>query len=266
MKKAYIHGIEAGVGRICLDDEGHQNRLTTELVDDLMEALRALASDDGVKAVLLTGRQEIFCAGATREILRAVSSGRIVPRDLELPSYMVDFPVPIVAALEGSAVGAGLGLGLYCDISVASETGRYGLNYNSMGFTPGMGVTGLLPLLVGHGFSTEMMMTSKFYRGRELAGRGLFTHVVAADKVLGVALDIVRRIASQPRYVTTLLKADLSAIRREALSKALAREHVMHAACFARPDTRATIEASYFEPAAAPPSTPSPPDARKQPS
>jgi polyketide biosynthesis enoyl-CoA hydratase PksI len=155
-KKVYVTRVEAGVGRIHIDDASHQNRLTDDLIDELMDALRALASDANVDVVILTGRKDVFCGGGTRETLRAVASGNVQVKDLELPVHMVDFPVPIVGALEGHAVGAGLAVGLYCDIVVASSSSRYGLNFTSMGFTPGMGVTGFLPLLVGHGFDDDL--------------------------------------------------------------------------------------------------------------
>jgi enoyl-CoA hydratase/carnithine racemase len=76
----------------------------------------------------------------------------------------------------------------------------------------------------------------------------LFTHVVPAAEVLELSLDIARRIAGQPRHVTAMLKAELSQGRREVLSKAMSREHVMHQRCFARPDTLSFIESSYIEP------------------
>ena len=64
-------------------------------------------------------------------------------------------------------------LALCADITVASESGRYGVNFTDLEFTPGMGATALLPALAGHGFASEMMLTAKLYKGRELAGRGL---------------------------------------------------------------------------------------------
>lgn len=137
-------------------------------------------------------------------------------------------------------------LALCCDILVASESSRYGVNFTNMGFTPGMGTTSLLPALVGHHFASEMMLTGKLYKGRELKGRGLFNYVVPAEEVLDVSLDIARRIAEKPRHVIEMLKETLSLPRRQALQEAVSREHLMHKICFSRSDTAAHIESTYL--------------------
>lgn len=241
--------VEDGVVRVHLDDVSQQNRMTDTLIVELMEALGGVALDETARVVLLTGRKDVFCGGGARELLQAVVDGNHHVKDLALPAQMLELPVPIIGVMEGHAVGAGLALGLCCDLTVASRSSRYGLNFNSLGFTPGMGVTGLVPPLAGHGFATEMMMTARFFKGHELSGHGLFTHVVPADEVMPVSVDLAHRIARKPRHVITALKAALGEERRAVLSGALAREHVMHRACFARPEVRAVIEATYIEPA-----------------
>jgi polyketide biosynthesis enoyl-CoA hydratase PksI len=241
-----ITRVDEGVARLHMDDPGQQNRLTDGLVEELMACLRTLAADTSLRAVVLTGRKEVFCGGGTFEMLQKVSSGDMNAKDILLPARLIEFPVPIIAAVEGHAVGAGLAVALYCDIAVASANARYSANFTSMGFTPGLGVTSLLPALVGHGFASEMMMTAKFYKGSELRGRGLFTHVVPAAEVLALAVDIAQRIAERPRHVLTMLKAELAIPRRRALMEAMSREHVMHELCFSRPETKALIDAAYI--------------------
>jgi len=244
--KVSITHVDEGVTCVRMDDEGQQNRLTEELIDELMASLRALAADTALKAVVLAGRNDVFSGGGALEMLQKIASGDANAKDLLLPAELVGFPVPIIAALEGHAVGAGLAVALCCDIVVASESARYSANFTSMGFTPGLGVTSLLPALVGYGFASEMMMTAKFYKGRELKDRGLFTHVVPSAEVLALAIDIARRIAERPRHVITMLKAELAAPRRRLLMEAMSREHSMHQICFSRPDTKALIEAAYI--------------------
>jgi polyketide biosynthesis enoyl-CoA hydratase PksI len=243
--KVFTTRVEEGVACVQMADPEHQNRLTEELIDDLMAGLGALAADPALKAVILTGSKEVFCGGGTLEMLRKIASGAMVAKDLLLPLRLVDFPVPIIAALEGHAVGAGLGVALCCDVAVASETARYSANFTSMGFTPGLGVTSLLPALVGYGFASEMMLSAKFYKGRELKGRGLFTHIVPAAEVFGLAMDLARRFAERPRDILTMLKAELVIPRRRLLMEAMSREHLMHQICFAKPETKALLEAAY---------------------
>lgn len=137
--------LEEGVYCLRMDDPARENRLTDEVVEGLMTHLRELASEPAVRVLLLRGRADVFCAGGTAELLREVVQGRRVVKDLVLPDLMLSFPVPIVGALEGHAVGGGLALALCCDITVAARESRYSANFADMGFTPGMGTTGLLP-------------------------------------------------------------------------------------------------------------------------
>jgi len=246
--KVTVTWVEDGVALVRMDDPEQRNLLTDRLLDELMAALRELSADAKIKAVILCGRRDVFCGGGSLEMLRDVAAGATHAKDILLPAMLVEFPVPIIAALEGPAVGAGLAVALWCDIVVASEHARYGANFTSMGFTPGLGITSLLPALVGYGFASEMMMTAKLYKGRELVDRQLFTHVVPEGKVLELALDIARRIAERPRHVLTMLKAEIALPRRGMLTNAMPREHVMHQVCFSRPEARALLEEGYAGP------------------
>lgn len=238
--------IEEGIGRLRLDDSEHQNRLTRDVCEQLLAGLAELARRPDLRVLLLGGRRDVFCAGASREALEGIASGAFEVRDLELPARIIGFPVPVVAALEGHAVGGGLMLALCADITVASESGRYGVNFTDLEFTPGMGATALLPALAGHGFASEMMLTAKLYKGRELAGRGLFQHVVPASEVENLALDLARRIAEKPRHVLELVKETLGAPRRAALLAALEREQQMHRICFSRPGIADAVREKYL--------------------
>jgi polyketide biosynthesis enoyl-CoA hydratase PksI len=239
--------LEEGIYRLRLDDPEQGNRLTAALCADLLEALADLAVKSDLRVLLLQGTRAVFCAGASREALERISTGAFEVRELELPARVLGFPVPVVAALEGHAVGGGLILALCADVVVASESSRYGVNFTDLDFTPGMGATALLPALAGHGFAAEMMLTAKLYKGRELAGRGLFQHVVAPRQVEPVALEIARRIAEKPKHVVELVKETLAAPRLRALEAALDREQKMHRDCFSRPGIAASIRDKYWD-------------------
>lgn len=228
-----------------IDDPTTGNRLSERLCTEFEEALACLAGDGAIRVLLLNGSPRTFCAGATIESLRRIAAGEFDVRDLATARRILEFPVPVVAAVEGHAVGGGLILAACCDITVASESSRYGVNFTELGFTPGMGATALLPSLLGPQFAAEMMFTAKFYKGRELKHRGLFTHIVPAADVVPLARDIADRIAAKPRYVLEMLKETLALPRRKALEGAVARESLMHRICFARPETAALIEDVY---------------------
>jgi polyketide biosynthesis enoyl-CoA hydratase PksI len=236
-----------GVFELTLDDPENDNRLSDELCHDLIAELTRVAAHPAARVLVLAATGEVFSGGATRENLRSILAGKTHVKDIDLPAHMLAFPLPIVAALEGHSVGGGLILALCCDIVIAAESSRYGLNFTDLGFTPGMGSTQLLPALVGTSFALEMMLTATFYKGRDLRGRGLFTHVVPKGEVLSTARDLARRIADKPRHVVELVKNEIAGPRRMAMESALRREHEMHQACFSHPDTFATMERNYLD-------------------
>jgi len=227
------------------DDAENANRLSERLCEEFTGALAELAREPALRVLILAGTPKVFCAGATLESLRRIAAGEFDVKDLTIGRRILEFPVPVVGAIQGHAIGGGLLMAACCDITVASETSRYGVNFTELGFTPGMGATVLLPALVGPQFAAEMMMTAKFYKGRELKNRGLFTHIVPAADVMPLAEDIAGRIAAKPRYVLEMLKETLALPRRAGLEAAIARESQMHRICFSRPETAALIEDSY---------------------
>jgi polyketide biosynthesis enoyl-CoA hydratase PksI len=236
-----------GIARLSICDPDRENRLSYELVDELMAALNKLSADPSLKVLMVTGTQQIWCAGGTLQMLKAMASGEYDERELlALADRLLSFPVPVIGALEGHAVGGGLALALCCDLIVAAENRRYAVNSASMGFVPAMGLSTLLPAVVGHHFAAEMIFTGKYYRGRELAGRKLFNAVVPADEVLAHATDLAEQIADKPRYVLELLKETLALPKRHALQEAVAREPLMNRICFNQPGSDALIDQTYL--------------------
>jgi len=142
-------------------------------------------------------------------------------------------------------VGGGLALAICCDILVGAEAARYGFNFTDMGFTPGMGTTSLLPAMTGHSFAMEMLLTAKYYKGRELKGRGLFSHIVRSEEVRETTWNIARAMAEKPRPVLEMVKDTLTMPRRIALQEALSRERLMHKLSFNQPDIWSAIRGSY---------------------
>jgi polyketide biosynthesis enoyl-CoA hydratase PksI len=246
MDKVTIRQIEPGIFVLTINDAVHTNRLSDALCDQLLAAFELLAHEPALKVLLLAGRADVFCAGATREAIERVLAGDLQIKDLLLPRAVLDFPLPIVGVLEGHAVGGGLALALCCDLTVAARDKRYGMNFTRMGFTPAMGVTGLLPPVAGDHCATEMIVTGRFYRGGDLQARAFFNYVVPDEEVFEVAIDLARRIAERPRQGLASMKHSLGVVRRQRRVAAMAREHLMHAICFARPEVRLLLSDEYL--------------------
>jgi polyketide biosynthesis enoyl-CoA hydratase PksI len=237
----------AGITEVIMDDPRGKNYLGPELCEGLFHCLEEIKREPSLRVVLLRGNTNVFSGGAPREVLEGIFGGQIVVKDADIPMHMLRFPLPIIAVLEGSAVGGGLTLALCCDITVAAENQRYGSNFADMGFTPALGTTTILPTLVGWDFAAEMMMTAKPYKARELHGRGLFTHILPSAEVYPKALEIACRIAEKERHVLELLKQTLATPRLQALQPAMLQEHLMHQLCFSRPETERIIKENYLD-------------------
>lgn len=236
---------ERGILRIRLADAGGRNALSESMMAELEEALRRAAAQPGGKVLLLSGLPDIFCSGASGELLEKIAEGDWSVSENRLAHLLLTFPLPVVAAMEGAALGGGLTLGLCADIRVASESMRYGFNFTDLGFTPGMGTTALLPDLVGYARGAEMMLTGKLYKGRELELSGLFNHVLPSGQVAGRCLEIAGRLADKPRHVLRLLKEEMSARRAGLWEGARAPEERMHRACFDHPETRRQLRRNF---------------------
>ena len=246
MSKLSVTFLEEGICELKLNDGENQNRLGDELIEGFLAHLRMLSQEPALKVLLLTGREDVFCAGGSIDTLRKLGKKAKEPVFYEIAEQMLGFPVPIVSVARGHAVGGGLLFAIYADVSVACETSRYSVNFTDMGFTPGMGTTTILPALVGYSFAAEMILTAKFYKGHELQGRGLFNYIVQADKVMPVALGLAQRMAGKPRDVLEMLKATLVLPRQQALHLARSHEQLMHQVCFSRPEGLRYIEESYI--------------------
>jgi polyketide biosynthesis enoyl-CoA hydratase PksI len=169
-----------------------------------------------------------------------------VVKDLILSEKLINTPFPVIAAMEGHAMGGGLVLGLCSDIIIMSRESRYGAVFMTLGFTPGMGTTTLLPELVGPYIANEMMFTGKRFKGSELAEKGIHINYILQKKdVLPKAKDIARQISEKNKKSVYLLKYALSAKKKKLLIDARLQEDMMHRLSFGFPETKQIIEEFY---------------------
>jgi enoyl-CoA hydratase len=119
---------------------------------------------------------------------------------------MLEIEVPTIAAMNGHAIGGGLGLAAVCDLRVANEAARYGANFVRLGLHPGMATTYLLPRLLGVPRAVELLLTGRIVSGREAADLGLAHYAVPADAVLSKARELAAEIASAAPIAVRLTK------------------------------------------------------------
>jgi 2-(1,2-epoxy-1,2-dihydrophenyl)acetyl-CoA isomerase len=190
------------------------------LIGAIADALEDLAAGDCRVAVLASqGRH--FCAGADfGGGQRADGRG---PRLYEMAIRLFEQPLPIVAAVQGAAIGGGFGLAMAADFRVASPAARFAANFARLGFHHGFGLTVTLPLVAGHQVALELLYTGRRVGGDEALRLGLADRLVAIDEVRPAALDLAAEIAgSAPlavRSIRQTMRGDLAGKVRDALAR-----------------------------------------------
>jgi polyketide biosynthesis enoyl-CoA hydratase PksI len=202
-----VQQLEEGVSLVRLCDRQGRNHVDLLLMQELLQALRHLSAQPEPRVVVLAGLEDVFCAGASPEFLKQLVEGEdTTTRLYEAGLELLRFPLPVVCAAEGVALGGGWMLVLCADLRVGCETSRYGANFTQLGLTPGMLSTGLVPLAAGHARATELLLTGRTLTGREL-GLQFFNAVVPRHQVLPKALELAHQVARRPRQWLTLWKA-----------------------------------------------------------
>jgi enoyl-CoA hydratase len=176
------------------------NALNAETVNELRAALEQVANDDAVRAVLLTGAGEkSFVAGADIAELAKMTplSGIDVSRQgQDTFRFLETMRKPVIAAVNGFALGGGLELALACHFRVASENAKFGLPEVKLGIIPGYGGTVRLPRVVGRGRALEMILTGEMLDAQEAFRIGLINHVYPQSELLGAAEQLAKKIAA----------------------------------------------------------------------
>lgn len=230
-----------GVAVFAMRDAAGKNALSFAIVEEIEHRCAEIYRDERIKVVILAGLDEYFCTGANREVLEQVLAGKISPRDLLLPRFLLDIPVPLIAAMSGHAIGGGLALGICADITLVARESRYAANFMNYGFTPGMGTTRLLEYLLGPAAAHEMLLTGRAFPGAHFEGKTGFNYVLPRKDVLPKAMDLAARLAEKPRLSLTTLKVALSSRKRELFEAARNSEVLMHQLTFPLPDVERLI-------------------------
>jgi enoyl-CoA hydratase/carnithine racemase len=196
-----------------------------ELIRDLADALHGLA-DAGCRAAVLAAEGRNFCAGANFGSGGAPSERVDSSRQLYREAVrLFQVPIPVVAAVQGAAVGGGLGLALSADFRVASPETRFSCNFARLGFHQGFGISATLPAVVGQQRALELMFTAADVRGEEAHRIGLADRLVAADDVRDAAHAFAAEIAASAPLALLSIRETMRGDLAERVQGATAREH-----------------------------------------
>lgn len=217
------------------------NAFNRALYDAVANALNDAAGDDGVSVVVITGAGRVFSAGADVKIMARAAAGDDADAPADAPASadpsdslaagfdaflpaLSTFPKPLLAAVNGAAVGIGVTMLLHCDIVLLSDQARLRLSFTAMGAVPEAGSTVLLPRLVGRQRSAELLFTSEWVDAARAVEIGLALAVYPADSFLSEALDLATRIAAQPLPSLVATKRLLLEAERDPVETAIVRE------------------------------------------
>jgi enoyl-CoA hydratase/carnithine racemase len=175
------------------------NTINLQLANELSDACREINRDENVRVAIITGAGESFCSGVDLNELASFTTDDLIQTNpASLASRAVaSVNCPVIAAVNGDALGAGLELALSCDIRIASENARFGFPETSYGLIPGGGGTQRLPRIVGKGKATELILIAEPIDAGEAHRIGLVTKMVPKEKLVEEAEEIAKRLISR---------------------------------------------------------------------
>jgi enoyl-CoA hydratase/carnithine racemase len=187
--------------------------MTPELLDRFLEVSEEVAANPP-RCVIITGRGNCFSAGADfKSVTQRTGHGRTAHQSsyaMYVPFLSVlDIPVPVIAALNGHAVGGGFGLSLMCDIRIANRASKIGANFTRLGIHPGLAVSYLLPRLIGVSKAAELLFTGRLITGAEAERIGLVSEAVDADQVMVRARELAAEICAAAPLAVEMTKRTL---------------------------------------------------------
>jgi len=197
---------EEGIAVITMNRPDKRNALSPALFEGIFRAIDDAAGDDEVKVIVITGTGEAFCSGAD---VKAMAEGALTreppktenaPRIRRAPFAMQfqECPKPIIAAMNGVAVGVGLDLALSCDIRIASDRARFTVGYVRRGMVPAAGSAYFLPRLLGIDKALKVIWTSEMIDAAEAERLGLVTMVVPHEELESATMELAEKIVKNP--------------------------------------------------------------------
>jgi 2-(1,2-epoxy-1,2-dihydrophenyl)acetyl-CoA isomerase len=238
-----------GVATITLDRQSALNALTVAVKVELLAALRLARDDAAVRCVVLTGAGRAFCVGQDlREHVDGLDAG---DRDLStvtehynpLVEAIVTLPKPVIAAVNGTAAGAGAALAFACDIRVAAADASFLMAFARVGLGPDSGASWTLQRLVGSGRATAMLMLAEPVAATQALEMGLVSVVVPTEELAEVAAGLAAKLAAGPTVAYAAIKETVRYAGSHSLTDSLAKEAETQARCGNTADHRAAVTA-----------------------
>jgi enoyl-CoA hydratase len=237
-----LHEQVGGVIIVSLNRAEKRNALSREMIEQLSSLFSRLENDSDLRAVILTGTgDQAFCAGTDIVELLAMSqieAHNTSERGQKLCAQIESFPVPVIAAINGIAVGGGCELALACHLRIASSNAAFSLPETKLGLIPAYGGTQRLSREVGLGLALEMMLSGRTLTAEQALDFGLVNRLVTPSDLLSDAISLARQMEQlSPLSIRACLRAVIRGLELP-LAEGLALESELFAALFATQDAR----------------------------
>ncbi|NPV27958.1 MAG: short-chain-enoyl-CoA hydratase [Firmicutes bacterium] len=233
---------EGNIGILTINRPKALNALNQQVLEELSQAIDVITADEEIFVVILKGAgDKAFVAGADITFMQNMTAlegrafgllGQATFRKLE---YM---PKPVIAAINGFALGGGCELAMACDIRVATEKSKFGQPEVGLGVIPGFAGTQRLPRLVGKGRAKELLFTADMISAADAYRIGLVNHVVPEDQLMEFCKTLANKIASKGQIAVRLCKAAVDEGLEMDVDKAMTHEADLFGLCFATADQR----------------------------
>jgi len=235
--------VRDGLATVTLNRPEKLNALTPELCQQLIVALRTVATNAAVRVIILTGAGRAFCAGADLTILGS-DGDTLVAGGKEVALLLRGAPQPVIAAVNGAAAGGGANLALACDYRIAADTATIGQVFAKLGLGPDWGGSYFLPRLVGTARALELLWSARMVPAGEAHALGLFDRLVAGERLATEAQTLAAAWATFPPLALRRAKEAIYRSTDAPLTEMLDHEIAMQHELFATPEARARLEAS----------------------
>jgi enoyl-CoA hydratase/carnithine racemase len=209
--------VREGIATIALNRPDKLNAYTPEMGEEVVAAFERARDDEQARVVILTGEGRAFCAGIDLDYFKAHMAGKNPGKGPKLgeeafvrswPLELVDYPKPVIAAINGNAYGVGVTMTLGCDVRLAARSAVLGLNFAKLGVLPGLGSTHHLPRLVGLGKASELVLSAAKLSAQQAHEVGLVERVVDDDALIGEARALAAAMAEvRPEVLAAAKKA-----------------------------------------------------------
>lgn len=228
------------VGLITLNRPKALNALCDQLMVELGIALRAFDADDAVGAIVLTGSEKAFAAGADIKEMKDKGFIDVVTDDFIGNRWETVLTIrkPVIAAVAGFALGGGCELAMMCDLILAAETAKFGQPEINLGVIPGAGGTQRLTRAVGKSKAMEMILTGRMMDAQEAERSGLVSRIVPAGDLVDEAVTVAERIAALSRPAVAMAKDAVNRAFETTLAEGVRFERRLFQSCFALADQK----------------------------